>query len=438
VAITDFATEEHGPGEPPHNPTNSLLAAHDIMGVEESNAGGAGAGLHNSLLHTSIHEDLPLITAPFEAIVPDPEGSFADWSVQSPEHSFTLPASMTPIRPLPPLSPIHNLRGSPSSSHRGSSGSSGSGSGSHHHAHPRGGSGGGGSSSSSHNHRSRGSSARSSASSSSGRSWRLPVNSPHRSEPDFGMRQDPASPILASLSPERPPHSASNPAESWENEADPFSLPDEKPTKPWLSSAPLVGEVTEQNVKSLEGDSSSSDAPSRSHKKAVAPAFPEDALSPLAAQAAQAAAMYLQTHQREARRRPSSKHEWPATGELALAPTESFESSTVGLVDSQLSVHRVTGATTASGTLGPPDKDGLTAPLLSLDSIDSDGPSSEHSRGTTARTTGTRSVEDVGATRRNFRSVVPRRILFPTDGVEGNVKEGDSFDRGLLPPSQSF
>ena len=387
VAITDFSERDNS------GLCNSLISTRDGSVVEEP-----AAGLHNSLLATSIHEDLPLITSPFDAVVPDPEGSFADWSVQSPEHSFTLPSAVTPIRPLPPLSPIHNLRGSPASSHRGSSSNSNS------------------------NSNSRSGARSSSSSASFGRSWRAQAISPQRLEDEFALPLEMASPIPASVSPHSPSDSLhSNSAKLSGNAMAGYSDPTEK-AKPSPSLSVSL-EAVDDGVEAVEIGSMSSD-PLAPSPQSVRTARDSPSLSPLAAQAAHAAARYLRTSSNP-HQRPLSKSQWPA-GEIALAPTDSFESSTVGMADSKVSVRRVR-------TGSAHEKDASTAPLVSLDTMDSDrSESSKHSHGACT----TLSVDGVKE-RRRVRSVVPRRILFPSDFAEG-IDHGDSFDRPSHVPSNSF
>ena len=295
------------------------------------------SGVHNSLLDsllvTSVHEDLPLITSPF-APAPDMEGSFADWSVQSVEnHSFVMPSSMTPIRPLPPLSPIRSIRGSPSSSQRGSG-----------------------------SHRSRGSPRSSTSSSSFGKgSWRLSMHasSPQRTDFDFGLRDEMVSPI-------RP-----------------------------LKLAPTQEEASEQE------------------SSPVGSASP---LSPLAKQAAQTAARFLQARQKPSLQPPNK---WPSLG--SADPFES--SSTAGMADCKFhqNIHRAAMTKMAPND---PHKDAMTAPLVSLDTMSSTDHSGIRSH---------RSADHALIDRRRYRSVVPRRILFPDD-YANNEQHGDSFDR----PCNSF
>ena len=96
------------------------------------------------------------------------------------------------------------------------------------------------------------------------------------------------------------------------------------------------------------------------------------------------------------------------------------------MADSKVSVRRVR-------TGSAHEKDASTAPLVSLDTMDSDrSESSKHSHGACT----TLSVDGVKE-RRRVRSVVPRRILFPSDFAEG-IDHGDSFDRPSHVPSNSF
>eukprot|EP00977_Amphora_coffeiformis_P027641 scaffold34628_cov166-Amphora_coffeaeformis.AAC.9 len=295
-------------------------------------------GLHNSLLMTSVHEDLPLITSPF-APAPDMEGSFADWSVQSAENpSFVLPSAMTPIRPLPPLSPIPSVRGSPSSSRRGS----GSGS-----------------------HPSRGSPRSSTSSSSFGKgSWRLSIqaSSPQRADLDFGLREEMISPI-------RP-----------------------------LKLAP-----THEEEETSEQESSSGNGATR--------------LSPFAQQAAQTAELFLQGRRKSPLQPPNK---WPSLG-----PADSFESSsTAGIADLKFQQNILRSTTTKTVSHHDPHKDAMTAPLASLDTMSSTDHSGLRS---------TRSADHALIDRRRFRTVVPRRIVFPDDFTDHD-HHGDSFDR----PCHSF
>jgi hypothetical protein len=188
--------------------------------------------------------------------------------------------------------------------------------------------------------------------------------------------------------------------------------------------------------KDLENDSTVSEPLSfltktlNKPKKIVPPAHSLCHGSPLslsAAQAGEAAAKFLQTV-RNPRRRTLSKSEWPA-GNMVPASTESFESSTIGMVENQLSVHRIT-----SSPGDAQDKDVSTAPLVSLDSIDSDR--SELSRNSPVMHSAL-SVDGGLERRRAYRSVVPRRILFPQDCAEGNER-GDSFERHSSLPSHSY
>lgn len=307
---------------------------------------GDDSGLHNSLLSTSVHEDLPLITSPFEPAT-DLEGSFADWSVKSVENpSFVLPSAVTPIRPLPPLSPIHSLRGSPSSSQRGSN------------------------SNSSGSHPNRGSPRSSKSSSSSGiPSWRVfdQESSPQRSDLERGLREEMISPI-------RP-----------------------------LNLAP----TQEEDEVPSEQDSSSP------HDKT-------ESLSPLAKRAAQTAVQFLQSRKSTPfSLRPPTSSRWPDLGSA-----DSFETtSTAGMAGEKCQQQTFTPIVK---TIVPQDlhKDALTAPLLSLDTVSTTDQSGLRS---------TRSADRALRDRRRYRTVVPRRIIFPNDG-DCNEAHGDSFDR----PSQSF
>jgi hypothetical protein len=414
VALTDFSNDMIGA-----TGNNTLLATRDVIGDETG-------GLHNSLLATSIHEDLPIISTPFDAVVPDPEGSFADWSVQSPEHSFTLPSAVTPIRPLPPLSPIHNVRGSPDNSRPGTTSNSSSSSNKRN-------------SSSSNNVPSR-SSARSSTSSSSlslGRGWRLPTTSMHRSELDFGIRQDTPSPIQHSVSPEASHEipSSANLLLSLEDAPTDFvrqgdASGSQSSPSPSARSPGIYLDTKVNRSINLEKESAAF-GPISSRTKDILPQARSPChggpLSSTAAQAGKMAAKYLQTVPHPSRR-PLSKSEWPA-GDLVLAPTESFESSTVAMGESKLSVRRIT-----SSPSGAQDKDALTAPLVSLDSIDSGR--SEFSR-CSPGVRSTLSVDGALERRRAYRSVVPRRILFPQDFSAENER-GDSFERPAYLPSHSY
>jgi len=305
------------------------------------------SGVQNSLLMTSVHEDLPLITSPF-APAPDMEGSFADWSVHSVENpSFVLSSAMTPIRQLPPLSPIPSVRGSPSNCRRGS--------GSGNWSNP-----------------SRGSPRSSASSSSYGRgSWRLSMEAspPRRGDLDFALREEVISPI-------RP-----------------------------IKLAPTHEEEEEKAA-----------AAAAAVKQEFVPGNSTTPLSSLAKQAAQTAEQFLQGRRKSPLQPPNK---WPSLGSV-----DSFESSsTAGMADVkfQQNIHCDTVIKTASHD---PHRDGMTAPVVSLDTLSSTDNSGFRS---------TRSADHNLIDRRRFRTVVPRRIVFPHDS-DDHEHHADSFDR----PCQSF